>query len=69
MRLTDTSSNLLDRKLTTYQIVNINAETVTNISSTDFPGHYPGENHAWALEKFRQVWFGRLVAGSLFEIS
>lgn len=25
-----------------------------NITSTDFPGHYPGEDHSWSIEKFRQ---------------
>ena len=25
------------------QIVGINAETVTDVTSTDYPGHYPGE--------------------------
>ena len=37
------------------KIVGVNAETVTNVTSTDFPGHYPGENHEWSLEKFSQV--------------
>ncbi|KAL2847664.1 DNA-directed RNA polymerase [Aspergillus pseudodeflectus] len=36
------------------RIVDINAETVSNIPSTDFPGHWPGESHAWSLEKFRE---------------
>ncbi|MCJ1310907.1 DNA-directed RNA polymerase core subunit rpc40 [Agyrium rufum] len=35
------------------RIVGVNAETVTNVTSTDFPGHYPGEDHAWSLEKFK----------------
>lgn len=39
----------------TPQIIGINAETVTNIPSTDFPGHWPGESHAWALDQFRRV--------------
>lgn len=38
----------LDRRKT----VDINPETVDNITSTDFPGHYPGEDHAWSIEKF-----------------
>ncbi|KZF26025.1 putative DNA-directed RNA polymerase I and III subunit Rpc40 [Xylona heveae TC161] len=33
--------------------VGINLETVTHVQSTDFPGHYPGEDHSWSLEKFR----------------
>ncbi|KAI9720018.1 MAG: hypothetical protein M1812_003144 [Candelaria pacifica] len=36
------------------RIVGVNAETVTHISSTDFPGHYPREDHAWSIDKFRK---------------
>lgn len=32
----------------------INAETVTNITSTDFPGHHAGEDHSWSLPKFKK---------------
>ncbi|CAN8099198.1 unnamed protein product [Discula destructiva] len=39
----------LDRR----KIVNINAETITNVTSTDFPGHWPGEDHAWDIDTFR----------------
>ncbi|KAJ5482795.1 DNA-directed RNA polymerase I and III subunit RPAC1 [Penicillium diatomitis] len=35
------------------RIIGINAETVTNIPSTDFPGHWPGESHSWALDQFK----------------
>lgn len=38
-----------------FQIIGINPETVTNIPSTDFPGHWPGESHAWALDQFKRV--------------
>ena len=38
-----------------FQIVDINPETVSNIPSTDFPGHWPGESHEWSLEKFKNV--------------
>jgi len=38
----------LDRRKT----VDVNPETVTNITSTDFPGHYPGENLSWDVDKF-----------------
>ena len=37
------------------KIVGVNTETVTNISSTDFPGHYPGEDHSWYLKDFKKV--------------
>ncbi|KAL0257516.1 DNA-directed RNA polymerase core subunit rpc40 [Diplodia seriata] len=36
------------------RIVGVHAEHVSNISSTDFPGHFPGEDHKWSLEKFKQ---------------
>ena len=29
------------------QTVGINLETVTDVSSRDYPGNYPGEDHAW----------------------
>ena len=40
----------LDKRKT----VGINPETVTNITSTDFPGHHPGEDAAWSIDKFAQ---------------
>ncbi|ATY59928.1 DNA-directed RNA polymerases I [Cordyceps militaris CM01] len=33
--------------------VNINKETVTDISSIDYPGHFPGEDAAFTLERFQ----------------
>lgn len=36
------------------QIVGIHEETITNISSTEYPWNYPGEDHSWDIEKFRQ---------------
>ncbi|KAK7006745.1 RPOLD domain-containing protein [Favolaschia claudopus] len=42
---------------TTYdsrRLVGIKAERVTDVSSRDFPGHYPDEDHSWNLEKFRE---------------
>ncbi|KAG9236019.1 RNA polymerase Rpb3/RpoA insert domain-containing protein [Amylocarpus encephaloides] len=40
----------LDRR----KIVGINAEIVTDVTSTDFPGHWPGEDHSWDIEKFKK---------------
>ena len=37
-----------------YQLVGINAETVTNITSTDFPGHHAGEDNSWSLDSFKE---------------
>ncbi|KAK7738468.1 DNA-directed RNA polymerase core subunit rpc40 [Cytospora paraplurivora] len=39
----------LDRR----KFVGINAETVSNVTSTDFPGHYPGEDNSWDIDVFR----------------
>ncbi|KAI9811371.1 MAG: DNA-directed RNA polymerases I and III subunit RPAC1 [Pycnora praestabilis] len=36
------------------RIVGVNAETVTHVTSTDFPGHYPGEDNTWSIEKFKK---------------
>ncbi|KAF3939943.1 hypothetical protein ABW19_dt0206938 [Dactylella cylindrospora] len=36
------------------RIVGVEEERVTNTTSTDFPGHFPGEDHAWDLEEFRR---------------
>ncbi|KAK2464486.1 hypothetical protein APHAL10511_003465 [Amanita phalloides] len=34
------------------RLVGVHAERVTNVSSTDFPGHYPDEDHSWSLLEF-----------------
>ncbi|KAK7541041.1 putative DNA-directed RNA polymerase I and III subunit Rpc40 [Phyllosticta citribraziliensis] len=36
------------------RLVGVHAEHVSDITSTDFPGHYPGEDHKWDLEKFKK---------------
>lgn len=35
--------------------VGLSEERVTDVSSTDFPGHYPDEDHSWDLRKFKKV--------------
>ena len=35
--------------------VGIHAEHISDVSSTDFPGHYPGEDNSWNLDLFREV--------------
>ncbi|KAL8995108.1 MAG: hypothetical protein Q9169_005091 [Polycauliona sp. 2 TL-2023] len=42
-------------ELDNRKIVGVNAETVTNVTSTDIPGHYPGEDHAWDLQDFKNT--------------
>ncbi|KAJ3830194.1 DNA-directed RNA polymerase [Lentinula raphanica] len=36
------------------RLVNIGAERVSHVSNTEFPGHYPNEDHSWNLELFEQ---------------
>ncbi|KAF5382773.1 hypothetical protein D9615_003071 [Tricholomella constricta] len=45
-----TSRNAIDPR----RLVGVHAERVTNISSTDYPGHYPDEDNSWNLEKFQK---------------
>ncbi|KAK1829823.1 DNA-directed RNA polymerase [Podospora conica] len=35
------------------KIISVNPENVSNVTATDFPGHWPGEDHAWDLDFFR----------------
>ncbi|KAK7890244.1 DNA-directed RNA polymerase core subunit rpc40 [Exophiala xenobiotica] len=44
------SQDSLDRR----KVVGINPETVTNITSTDFPNHHAGEDLSWSLKKFSE---------------
>ena len=37
------------------RLVGIQKERVTNVSSTDYPGHYPDEDNEWSLEIFKKV--------------
>ncbi|KAF8629015.1 hypothetical protein AX17_005871 [Amanita inopinata Kibby_2008] len=34
------------------RLVGVHAERVSDVSSSDFPGHYSGEDHSWNLKKF-----------------
>ncbi|KAB5536396.1 RNA polymerase Rpb3/RpoA insert domain-containing protein [Coniochaeta sp. 2T2.1] len=51
------------------KIVGINKETVTDVTSTDFPGHYPGENHEWNLEAFEKGFTVQFHQNEQFEAS
>ncbi|KAI0764285.1 insert subdomain of RNA polymerase alpha subunit [Trametes elegans] len=33
--------------------VGVHAERVSDVASTEFPGHYPGEDHSWSLARFK----------------
>ncbi|KJZ73627.1 hypothetical protein HIM_06960 [Hirsutella minnesotensis 3608] len=45
------SAEELERRNT----VGINKETVTYVTSTDYPGHFPGEDMAFTIERFRSA--------------
>ncbi|GAB7354695.1 hypothetical protein MBLNU459_g5115t2 [Dothideomycetes sp. NU459] len=36
------------------RLVGINPETVSSVAATDFPGHYPGEDNSWDIDRFRE---------------
>ncbi|KAH0586446.1 hypothetical protein H2248_007680 [Termitomyces sp. 'cryptogamus'] len=36
------------------RLVGVHAERITNVSSTDYPGHYHGEDHSWNLTTFQK---------------
>ncbi|KAI9710136.1 MAG: DNA-directed RNA polymerase core subunit rpc40 [Bogoriella megaspora] len=42
------------KELDKRRLVGVNAETITNVTTTEYPGHYPGEDHSWNLEHFRK---------------
>ncbi|EJU04104.1 RBP11-like subunit of RNA polymerase [Dacryopinax primogenitus] len=37
-----------------HRLVHIASERVSHVSSTDYPGHWPGESYTWDLEFFRK---------------
>jgi DNA-directed RNA polymerase alpha subunit len=51
------------------KIVGINKETVTDVTSTDFPGHYPGEDNSWDLEAFSEGFSVQFHNNSQFDAS
>ncbi|KAH7916104.1 DNA-directed RNA polymerase [Hygrophoropsis aurantiaca] len=38
----------------TRRHVGVHAEQVSHVSSTDYPGHYPGEDNSWDLDAFKK---------------
>jgi hypothetical protein len=35
--------------------VRVEPERVRDVSSVDYPGHFPDEDHSWNLDRFRKV--------------
>lgn len=48
------SSKLPESVYNPRRHVGVHAEWVSDVSSTDYPGHYPNEDHSWNLEKFKK---------------
>ena len=46
---TSAPANISERRL-----VGVHAERVSNVSSNEFPGNYPGEDHSWNLTSFKR---------------
>ncbi|USP77012.1 uncharacterized protein yc1106_04286 [Curvularia clavata] len=42
------------QELMRRKTLQVGPETVMNQQSTDFPGHWPGENHEWDLDYFKE---------------
>ncbi|KAF2803207.1 putative DNA-directed RNA polymerase I and III subunit Rpc40 [Mytilinidion resinicola] len=59
------SQTELDRR----KIVGINAETVTNVTSTDYPGQWPGEDHSWDLDFFKKTFNVQFHSNDEFDAS
>ncbi|KAK5677826.1 DNA-directed RNA polymerase core subunit rpc40 [Elasticomyces elasticus] len=54
-QLAEQRRGLNEEQLQQRRIVNINSETVTDVSGTDIPGHYgPGQDDTWDLNRFAQ---------------
>jgi len=47
--------------------VGIHAEHISDVSSRDFPGHYPGEDNSWNLDLFRRVKIQSSLAGFILQ--
>ncbi|KAF2400409.1 putative DNA-directed RNA polymerase I and III subunit Rpc40 [Trichodelitschia bisporula] len=59
-----TEAELQRRKLVRY-----NVDTVTNVSNTEYPHFYPGEDHSWDVEKFRNSLRVQFHSSAQFESS
>ena len=66
------SSTIPHSALNPRRHVGIHAERVSDVSSTEYPGHYPDEDHSWDLEKFKEVRYimcgGRFRAHKLLRL-
>ncbi|KAI7055481.1 hypothetical protein KC352_g44570, partial [Hortaea werneckii] len=53
--LAQRQQGLSEEQLQKRRIVNVNAETVTDVSGTDIPGHWgPGQDDSWNVDRFKQ---------------
>ncbi|EMD32879.1 hypothetical protein CERSUDRAFT_160889 [Gelatoporia subvermispora B] len=52
--MASSSSSLPPSVFNPRRHVGVNLERVTNVTNTEYPGHYPDEDHSWDLAKFKQ---------------
>ncbi|KAH9925858.1 insert subdomain of RNA polymerase alpha subunit [Epithele typhae] len=52
--MASSSSSLPSSALNPRRHVGVHAERVSDVASTEFPGHYPGEDHSWNLDDFKK---------------
>ncbi|KAI1784392.1 insert subdomain of RNA polymerase alpha subunit [Ganoderma leucocontextum] len=48
------SSHLAPSVFNPRRHVGVHREHVSDVSNTEFPGHYPDEDHSWSLAKFKE---------------
>lgn len=51
------ADNRLERLERRKKEVGIEIDRVTDVTSTEYPGHYPGEDNSWDVETFREQFF------------
>lgn len=54
-KMASSSSSLPPSVFNPRRHVGVNLERVTDVTNTEYPGHYPDEDHSWDLAKFKQV--------------
>ncbi len=60
------SSHLPSSVFNPRRHVSVHAEHVSDVSNTEFPGHYPGEDLSWNLAKFKEVRAYRNLSANRF---
>lgn len=54
-------ADVLSRDIDPRRLVELHRERIGQVGNSDIPGHWPGEDHSWSLDKFREVRKGKCV--------